>query len=87
MKILRPADLKLTPIIAGSQAQTQLTNVLDTQTLYSLIHSYGRDINFIHVPLTVAEDSILTSFDANNLYTQYNSKFRSRSIHALGREA
>ncbi|XP_014790251.1 uncharacterized protein LOC106883665 [Octopus bimaculoides] len=83
VKILRPADLKLRPLVAGPQALTQqLSHFLDIllKPLCPLIPSYVWDgIYFIqHIHPTVAEGTIL-SFDVTNLYVNIP--------HSLGLEA
>ena len=66
--------MKLRPIVAGPQSSTQrLSHFLDIllKPLCPLLDSYIRDdMDFLnHIPSTVPEHSILTSFDVTSLYT------------------
>jgi len=74
VKIYRPNDLKLRPIVAGPACPThRLSELLDIllKPLLKYIPSYIRDdMDFIqHLPREVDPDSILVSFDVTSLYT------------------
>ncbi|XP_071152298.1 uncharacterized protein [Mytilus edulis] len=69
-----PADLKLSPIIAGPESLTQrLSHFIDLviKHLCPSIPSYIKDdMAFLnHIPAIVLEETLLTSFDVTSLYT------------------
>lgn len=74
IKLPRPTDLKLRPIVTGPSCPTQrLSNFLDIifKPLCKLIPSYIRDdLDFLnHIPNTVKDNTHLVSFDVTSLYT------------------
>ena len=74
IKLPRPNDLKLRPIIAGPASSTQrLSNMLDIilKPLCTKVTSYVRDdMDFLnYIPQTVPGDTILVTFDVSSLYT------------------
>ncbi|XP_061170396.1 uncharacterized protein LOC133179719 [Saccostrea echinata] len=84
IKLPRPNDLKLRPIIAGPASSTQrLSNLLDIilKPLCTKVTSYVRDdMDFLnYIPQTVPRDTLLVSFDVTSLYTNIT--------HDLGIEA
>ncbi|XP_062588448.1 uncharacterized protein LOC134250115 [Saccostrea cucullata] len=84
IKLLRPNDLKLRPIIAGPASSTQrLSNLLDIilKPLCTKVTSYVRDdMDFLnYIPQTVPRETLLVSFDVTSLYTNIT--------HELGIEA
>ncbi|XP_061187186.1 uncharacterized protein LOC133195360 [Saccostrea echinata] len=84
IKLPRPNDLKLRPIIAGPTSSTQrLSNLLDIilKPLCTKVTSYVRDdMDFLnYIPQTVPRDTLLVSFDVTSLYTNIT--------HDLGIEA
>lgn len=84
IKLPRPNDLKLRPIIAGPASSTQrLSNMLDIilKPLCTKVTSYVRDdMDFLnYIPQTVPGDTILVTFDVSSLYTNIP--------HILGLEA
>lgn len=66
MKVLKLTDLKLRPIVAGPQALIQKLRLFCSLMLS--YKWYGIDF-FKHIPPTVPEGTILTSFGVTNLYT------------------
>ncbi|XP_062606683.1 uncharacterized protein LOC134268439, partial [Saccostrea cucullata] len=84
IKLPRPNDLKLRPIIAGPASSTQrLSNLLDIilKPLCTKVTSYVRDdMDFLnYIPQTVPRETLLVSFDVTSLYTNIT--------HELGIEA
>ena len=84
IKLPRPTDLKLRPIVAGPCCPTQrLSNLLDIilKPLCKLVPSFVKDdMDFLrHIPDTVEENTLLVSFDVTSLYTNIP--------HNLGLEA
>ncbi|VDI57594.1 Hypothetical predicted protein [Mytilus galloprovincialis] len=74
IKINRPTDLKIRPIIAGPSCSTQrLSNLLDIllKPLCIKVPSFVRDdMDFLnYIPDRVPLDTILVSFDVISLYT------------------
>lgn len=74
VKIPKPEDLKLRPIIAGPSSPTQrLSNLLDLvlKPLCKKVPSYIRDdLDFLnHIPENVQPETLLVSFDVTSLYT------------------
>ena len=74
VEILQPDDLKLRPIVAGPESITQrLSHFIDLilKDLCPQIPSYIKDdMDFLkQIPSTVPENTILTSFDVQSLYT------------------
>ena len=77
IRVLRPADLKFRPIVAGPRCPTsRLSNFVDILIKPFTLHvrSYLRDtIDFLnYLPKTVPESTILVSFDVTSLYTNIN---------------
>ena len=77
IRVLRPADLKFRPIVAGPRCPTsRLSNFVDILIEPFTLHvqSYLRDtIDFLnYLPKTVPESTILVSFDVTSLYTNIN---------------
>ena len=77
IRVLRPADLKFRPIVAGPRCPTsRLSNFVDILIKPFTLHvqSYLRDtIDFLnYLPKTVPESTILLSFDVTSLYTNIN---------------
>ena len=77
IRVLRPADLKFRPIVAGPRCPTsRLSNFVDILikpfTLY--VQSYLRDtMDFLnYLPKTVPESTILVSFDVTSLCANIN---------------
>lgn len=84
IKLPRPNDLKLRPIIAGPASSAQrLSNMLNIilKPLCTKVTSYVRDnMDFLnYIPQTVPGDTILVTFDVSSLYTNIP--------HNLGLEA
>ncbi|XP_062601156.1 uncharacterized protein LOC134262845 [Saccostrea cucullata] len=84
IKIPKPSDLKLRPIIAGPSSCTQrLSNLLDLilKPLCKIVPSFIRDdLDFLnYIPEEVQQNTILVSFDVTSLYTNI--------LHYLGLEA
>ena len=84
VKIPRPSDLKLRPIVAGPSSSTQrLSNLLDLilKPLCQKVPSFIRDdLDFLkYIPEKVQENTLLVSFDVISLYTNIP--------HDLGLEA
>ena len=84
VKLPRPSDLKLRPIVAGPVCSThRLSNMLDIilKPLCKLVPSYVRDdMDFLsYIPDTVDENTQMVSFDVTSLYTNIP--------HNLGLEA
>ncbi|XP_062587971.1 uncharacterized protein LOC134249655 [Saccostrea cucullata] len=84
IKLPRPTDLKLRPIVAGPACPThRLSNLLDIllKPLCQLVPSYVRDdLDFLgHIPDTVELNTEMVSFDVTSLYTNIP--------HTLGLEA
>ncbi|KAK3098881.1 hypothetical protein FSP39_023944 [Pinctada imbricata] len=74
VKIPKPEDLKLRPIIAGPSCSTQrLSNLLDIllKPLCKKVPSFIRDdMDFLnYIPESVPQNTILVSFDVTSLYT------------------
>ncbi|CAH3037813.1 unnamed protein product [Porites lobata] len=77
IRVLRPADLKFRPIVAGPRCPTsRLSNFVDILIKPFTLHvqSYLRDtIDFLnYLPRIVPETTILVSFDVTSLYTNIN---------------
>ena len=77
IRVLRPADLKFRPIVAGPRCPTsRLSNFVDILIKPFTLHvqSYLRDtIDFLnYLPKAVPESTILVSFDVTSLYTNIN---------------
>ncbi|CAH3178618.1 unnamed protein product, partial [Porites evermanni] len=77
IRVLRPADLKFRPIVAGPRCPTsRLSNFVDILIKPFTLHvqSYLRDtIDFLnYLPRIVPESTILVSFDVTSLYTNIN---------------
>ena len=73
VKIPRPSDLKLRPIVAGPSSSTQrLSNLLDLilKPLCQKVPSFIRDdLDFLkYIPEKVQENTLLVSFDVISLY-------------------
>ncbi|XP_061194818.1 uncharacterized protein LOC133202982 [Saccostrea echinata] len=84
IKLPRPTDLKLRPIVAGPACPThRISNLLDIllKPLCQLVPSYVRDdMDFLgHIPDTVEINTEMVSFDVTSLYTNIP--------HTLGLEA
>jgi hypothetical protein len=84
VKLPRPSDLKLRPIVAGPSSSTQgLSNLLDLILipLCKTVPSFIRDdLDFLkYIPEKVQENKLLVSFDITSLYTNIP--------HDLGLEA
>ncbi|XP_062576664.1 uncharacterized protein LOC134238563 [Saccostrea cucullata] len=84
IKLPRPTDLKLRPIVAGPSCPTQrLSNLLDIilKPFCKLVPSFIRDdMDFLnHIPESIEENTKLVSFDVTSLYTNIP--------HNLGLEA
>ena len=80
VETFRPVDLKLRPIVAGPESLTQrLSHFIDLilKHLCPSIPSYIKDdMEYLnHIPATVPEETILTSFDVTSLYTNIPHDF------------
>ena len=85
IKVLRPADLKFRPIVAGPICPTsRLSNFVDLliKPFTSHVQSYLRDtIDFLnYLPEIVPENTILASFDVTSLYTNITHELGVHSI-------
>ena len=85
IRVLRPADLKFRPIVAGPRCPTsRLSNFVDILIRPFTLHlqSYLRDtIDFLnYLPKTVAESTILVSFDVTSLYTNINHELSVKAM-------
>ncbi|KAL5010151.1 hypothetical protein ScPMuIL_012456 [Solemya velum] len=74
IEVHRPKDLKLRPIVAGPESETQrLSHFLDLilKPICEKIPSFVRDdMDFLnHIPPEVPDSTILASFDVTSLYT------------------
>ena len=85
IKVLRPADFKFRPIVAGPICPTsRLSNFVDLliKPFTSHVQSYLRDtIDFLnYLPQIVPENTILASFDVTSLYTNITHELGVHSI-------
>ena len=85
IKVLRPADLKFRPIVAGPICPTsRLSNFVDLliKPFTSHVQSYLRDTtDFLnYLPEIVPENTILASFDVTSLYTNITHEHGVHSI-------
>ena len=84
--VLKPADLKLRPIIAGPICPThRLSHFIDIilQPLAAQVNSYVRD-NFdvlLKIPTEIDEDMIAATFDVENLYGSITHDVGLEAIH------
>ena len=80
-----PHDLTFRPIVGSPQAPTQrLSNLIDIllKPFCNHIDSYLKDsLDFLHIlPDSTRTDSILTTFDITNMYSNINTKLGKEAI-------
>ena len=85
IRVLRPADLKFRPIVAGPRCPTsRLSNFVDILIKPFTLHvqNYLRDsIDFFnYLPKTVPESTILVSFDVTSLYKNINHELSVKAM-------
>ena len=85
IRVLRPADLKFRPIVAGPRCpMSRLSNFVDILIKAFTLHvrSCLRDtIDFLnYLSKTVPESTILVSFDVTSLYTNINHELGVKAI-------